>query len=62
MTPRVVVLPAADREPDEQAEFLLAHGSLQAATDWFGKAAATFEFLAKNPGRSGPSGRLESEP
>jgi len=47
--PRVVVLPAADQDLDEQALYYLDRGAPKTATRWFDQAAATFVFLAEHP-------------
>ena len=52
--PRVVVLPAADRDLDEQALYYLEHGSPETATRWYDQAAATFAFLAEHPAIGAP--------
>ncbi len=46
---RVVVLPAADRDLEEQALYHLERGALKTALRWYDQAAATFEFLAGQP-------------
>ncbi len=43
MTPRVSVLPAADRDIDGQAEYLMREASLETALRFHDAAAATFE-------------------
>jgi toxin ParE1/3/4 len=50
MTPRVIILPAADRDLDEQAEYYLGRNSPETAARWYDQTAATFEFLAKQSG------------
>src|SRR5512135_3178965 len=46
---RVVVLPAADQDLDEQALYYLERAAPKTATRWYDQAAATFEFLAGHP-------------
>jgi len=46
---RVVVLPAADQDLDEQAVYYLERAASKTATRWYDQAAATFEFLAGHP-------------
>ena len=46
---RVIVLPAADRDLDEQALYYLERGAPKTATRWYDQAAATFEFLTGHP-------------
>ena len=46
---RVVVLPAADHDLDEQALYYLERAAPKTATRWYDQAAATFEFLARQP-------------
>ena len=46
---RVVVLPAADQDLDEQALYYLERGAPKTAMRWYDQAAATFEFLAEHP-------------
>jgi toxin ParE1/3/4 len=50
MMPRVVVSPAADRDLDEQADYLLNHASLDVALRFLDAVAKTFDFLARHPG------------
>jgi toxin ParE1/3/4 len=50
MTPRVRVLPAADRDIDGQAAYLLHEASLETALRFYDATAATFEKLAPMPG------------
>jgi toxin ParE1/3/4 len=54
MTPRVVVLPAADRDIDEQAEYLGDQASLEIALRFYDAAAETFAFIATQPGIGAP--------
>ena len=46
---RVVVLPAAEQDLDEQALYYLERAAPKTATRWYDQAAATFEFLAGHP-------------
>ncbi len=46
---RAVVLPAADRDLDEQALYYLERGAPKAALRWYGQVRATVEFLAGQP-------------
>ena len=46
---RVVVLPAADQDLDEQALYYLERGAPKTAMRWYDQAAATFVFLAEHP-------------
>jgi toxin ParE1/3/4 len=50
MTPRVSVLPAADRDIDVQAEYLMREASLETALRFYDATAATFDKLARMPG------------
>ena len=50
MTPRVSVLPAADRDIDGQAEYLMREASLETALRFYDATAATFDKLARMPG------------
>ena len=50
MTPRVRVLPAADRDIDGQAGYLMHEASLEIALRFYDATAATFENLARMPG------------
>ncbi len=50
MTPRVHILPSADRDLDEQADYLAREASLETALRYYDAAAATFEHLAGMPG------------
>lgn len=50
MTPRFSVLPAADRDLDDQAAYLAQEASLEVALRYYDAAAETFTFLARNPG------------
>jgi toxin ParE1/3/4 len=49
MTPRVSVLPAADRDIDGQAEYLMREASLETALRFYDATAATFDKLARMP-------------
>jgi len=49
MTPRVRVLPAADRDIDGQAGYLMQEASLETALRFYDAAAATFENLSRMP-------------
>jgi toxin ParE1/3/4 len=44
---RVVILPTADRDLDEQALYYLERGAPKTARRWYDQAAVTFEFLAR---------------
>ena len=46
---RVVVLPAAEQDLDEQALYYLERAAPKTATRWYDQATATFEFLAGQP-------------
>ena len=46
---RVIVLPAAVRDLDEQALYYLERSAPKTAMHWFDQAAATFVFLAEHP-------------
>ena len=46
---RVVVLPAAEQDLDEQALYYLERAAPKTATRWYDQAMATFEFLAGQP-------------
>lgn len=48
--PRFVILPAADRDLDEQAEYLGEHASLEVALRFYDAAHESFSFLAQSPG------------
>jgi toxin ParE1/3/4 len=50
MTPHYHVLPAADRDLDDQAAYLAQEVSLETALRFYGAAATTFENLARMPG------------
>ena len=50
MTPRFHVLPAADRDIDGQAEYLMREASLETALRFYDATAATFDKLARMPG------------
>jgi len=50
MTPRVSVLPAADRDIDGQAVYLMREASLETALRFYDATAATFDKLARMPG------------
>ena len=50
MTPRFVILPAADQDLDDQAAYLGQEASLEVALRFYDSAAETFAFLARNPG------------
>ena len=62
MTPQYRVLPAADRDLDGQAGYLLEEAGLETALRFYDAAAATFEKLARMPGlgerRASPNPRL----
>lgn len=49
MTPRFVILPAADTDLDVQAGYLGREASLEVALRFYDAADATFSFLAHNP-------------
>jgi toxin ParE1/3/4 len=49
MTPGFTVLPAADRDLDEQAAYLAKELSLETALRFYDAAAATFEQIARMP-------------
>jgi toxin ParE1/3/4 len=46
---RVLIRPAADRDLDEQAEYLAAHQSLEMALRFYRAAEQTFRLLASQP-------------
>ncbi len=50
MTARYRVLPAADRDLDDQAAYLAAHASLDTALRLYDAAGSTFSRLADRPG------------
>ncbi len=50
MTPPIRVLPAADRDIDGQAGYLLREASLETALRFYDASAATFQNLARMPG------------
>jgi toxin ParE1/3/4 len=50
MTAQYHVLPAADRDLDDQAAYLAQEASLETALRFYDAAAATFEDLAGMPG------------
>jgi toxin ParE1/3/4 len=50
MTPSYHVLPAADRDLDDQAAYLASEASLETALRFYDAAAATFEKIARMPG------------
>ena len=50
MTQRFTVLPAADRDLDEQADYLARKAGLATALRFFEATAATFETLVRMPG------------
>ena len=54
MTPRFVVLPAADRDIDEQAEYLSVQASLETALRFYDAIEETFSFLASHPAIGAP--------
>jgi toxin ParE1/3/4 len=47
MIPRIIIRPAADRDLDEQADYL-ARRSPESAARWYDAAASTLEFLTRN--------------
>ena len=49
MKPAILVRPAAERDLDEQAEYLATHGNLERALRFYQAAEATFELLASRP-------------
>jgi toxin ParE1/3/4 len=49
MTPRYNLLPAADRDLDDQAGYLAQHASLEVALRFYDAAAASFATLARMP-------------
>ncbi len=49
MKPAILVRPAAERDLDEQAEYLASHGNLELALRFYRAAEATFELLAHRP-------------
>ncbi len=50
MTPQVRVLPAADRDIDGQAGYLMQEASLETALRFYDATAATFQTLVRVPG------------
>lgn len=54
MTPRFVLLPAADQDLDDQAAYLAREAGLELALRFYDAAAETFSFLARNPGVGAP--------
>ena len=61
MTPRVSVLPAADRDIDGQAEYLMREASLKTALRFYDATAATFDKLARRAGEHRPKGGPPSQ-
>jgi toxin ParE1/3/4 len=63
MTERYRVLPAADRDLDDQAAYLAREASLDKALRFYDAASATFERIARMPGigelRESANARLE---
>jgi toxin ParE1/3/4 len=49
MTPRYSILPAADRDLDDQAGYLAREASLDVALRFYDAARTTFEHLARMP-------------
>ena len=49
MKRRILVRPAADRDLDEQAEYLAAHRDLEMALRFYRAAEETFRLLATHP-------------
>ena len=49
MTPRFRVLPAADRDMDDQAGYLAREAGLETALRFYDATAATFEKIARMP-------------
>jgi toxin ParE1/3/4 len=45
----ILVRPAAERDLDEQAEYLASHGNLELALRFYRAAEVTFELLAGRP-------------
>ena len=45
----ILVRPTAERDLDEQAEYLASHGNLELALRFYRAAEATFELLASRP-------------
>jgi toxin ParE1/3/4 len=57
MTPRFHVLPAADRDLDDQADYLAREASIETALRFYDAAATTYAKLAEMPhigGRDNP--------
>jgi toxin ParE1/3/4 len=54
MTPSVRILPAADRDLDEQADYLANAAGLETALRFYDSAASTFEAIARMPGIGEP--------
>ena len=54
MTPRFTILPAANQDLDDHAEYLAAEASLEAALRFYDAADESFTFLAQNPGVGAP--------
>lgn len=54
MMPSVQLLPAADRDLDEQAGYLAKAAGLETALRFYDSAASTFESLARMPGIGEP--------
>jgi toxin ParE1/3/4 len=49
VTSRFLVLPAADRDLDEQAGYLAEHAGLETALRFYDAANGSFSFPARNP-------------
>ena len=49
MKPAIFVRPAAERDLDEQAQYLATQGSVERALRFYQAAEATFELLASRP-------------
>jgi toxin ParE1/3/4 len=49
VTPRLLILPAAGRDLDEQSGYLAEHANLEVALRFHDAASETFSFLARNP-------------
>ena len=49
MKNRIYILPAANRDLDDQAEYLTVHQSLQMGLRFYRAAEETFRLIARNP-------------
>lgn len=54
MTAAYRVRPVADRDLDDQADYLATHASLETALRFYDAARATFQELARSPGIGEP--------